>query len=248
MELKNLLSKNDAITMLELIDQSLYTVTKEDLESLVRRISDLVVFDSAFCGFAKTDGRGNLKSYDFAKVDYPEAWIETYFAKGYLKVDPVLKKNFTNFPFQYWKDTYRQSPPPRQFISDSRDFGLQSGCTFGMTDLNGREGSIFSFAGSSIEYHPRTEAIIKHVVPHFNQALVRIFSTKTGRKPAELTPREQEILRWIKEGKSSWDISMIVGISARTVNYHVNNVKRKLDAVSRAQAVAIGVEQGLLDH
>ena len=248
MELKNLLSKNDAITLLELIHQSLFCTNRPDLEVMVRQVSDLIDFDSAFCGIAKTDASGNLNSYDFAQADYPTDWLDLYFAKGYLGVDPVLRENFTNFSCQYWEDTYRKSPPPREFVADARDFGLKSGYTYGASSADGREGSLFSFAGSRIEQHPRTEAIIRHVIPHFHQALLRVFASGKGKRAANLTAREREILRWLKEGKSSWDISKIFGISARTVNYHVTNVKQKLDAVSRAQAVAIGVEQGLIEH
>ena len=62
-----------------------------------------------------------------------------------------------------------------------------------------------------------------------------------------LSLREKEVLNWIKQGKSTWDISVILGISRSTVNFHVNNILQKLDAVSRAQAVAIAIEQGLID-
>ena len=60
------------------------------------------------------------------------------------------------------------------------------------------------------------------------------------------TDREQQVLHWLKEGKSSWDISMILAISERTVNFHVQNIKRKTNAVSRAQAVATAMHLGLL--
>lgn len=61
-----------------------------------------------------------------------------------------------------------------------------------------------------------------------------------------LTLREKEVVRWIKKGKSSWEIAAILGISERTVNFHVNNIKQKLNVVSRTQAVAIAIEQGLI--
>ncbi len=55
------------------------------------------------------------------------------------------------------------------------------------------------------------------------------------------------MLNWIKEGKSSWEISVILGVSERTIKFHVCNVMRKLDAVTRTHAVAIAIEQGLID-
>ncbi|RJQ14705.1 MAG: response regulator [Nitrospiraceae bacterium] len=62
-----------------------------------------------------------------------------------------------------------------------------------------------------------------------------------------VTPREKEVLAWLKEGKSSRDISLILGISDRTVNFHINNVMHKLNAVSRMHAVAIAVEKAIID-
>ena len=54
-----------------------------------------------------------------------------------------------------------------------------------------------------------------------------------------LSPREREVLRWLRCGKTSWAISLILRISERTVNYHVNNIMRKLDVSNRMQAVSV---------
>ncbi len=62
-----------------------------------------------------------------------------------------------------------------------------------------------------------------------------------------LSMREREVLKWLKSGKSSWDISVILGISERTVNFHINNVMKKLEAVTRTQAVATAIENELID-
>jgi DNA-binding CsgD family transcriptional regulator len=54
-----------------------------------------------------------------------------------------------------------------------------------------------------------------------------------------LSKREREVLGWLRMGKTSWDISVILRISERTVNYHVNNIIRKLGVVNRMQAVSM---------
>lgn len=53
-----------------------------------------------------------------------------------------------------------------------------------------------------------------------------------------LTNRESECIRWVAHGKSDAEISALVGISARTVRYHLHNAKTKLGAVSRLEALA----------
>jgi LuxR family quorum-sensing system transcriptional regulator CciR len=61
-----------------------------------------------------------------------------------------------------------------------------------------------------------------------------------------LTKREIECLEWIANGKSSWDIGQILGISTDTVNYHVKKTLRKLDVSSRTTAVVKAISLGLI--
>jgi LuxR family quorum sensing-dependent transcriptional regulator len=53
-----------------------------------------------------------------------------------------------------------------------------------------------------------------------------------------LSPREHDCLSYVAEGKTDWEISVILGISQRTAKFHVENARRKLGANNRAQAVA----------
>lgn len=53
-----------------------------------------------------------------------------------------------------------------------------------------------------------------------------------------LTARERDALAWVAEGKSDWEIAIILGLSETTVRFHVDNARKKLGAVNRAQAVA----------
>ena len=62
----------------------------------------------------------------------------------------------------------------------------------------------------------------------------------------DLTARQIECLRWSAEGKSSWDIAQILGISPRTVDEHLDNACRKLGVKRRAQAAVTAARAGLL--
>jgi len=61
-----------------------------------------------------------------------------------------------------------------------------------------------------------------------------------------ITAREKEILQHLKSGRSSRDIAGTLGISERTVKFHVGNILRKLQASNRIEAVVVAMEQGLL--
>lgn len=52
-----------------------------------------------------------------------------------------------------------------------------------------------------------------------------------------LSPREIEIMHWVKAGKTNQEVGMILDISAFTVKNHMQRIFKKLDVMNRAQAV-----------
>jgi DNA-binding NarL/FixJ family response regulator len=72
-----------------------------------------------------------------------------------------------------------------------------------------------------------------------------------GRRPAELveplTPREQQVLRLLAGGFANKHIAHDLGISEHTAKFHVGRILGKLDAATRAEAVAIGLRDGLIE-
>ena len=61
-----------------------------------------------------------------------------------------------------------------------------------------------------------------------------------------LSPREREVLRLVAQGLSSKAIGRRLFISERTVAQHLTAVFHKLGVNTRAQAVALAVQRGLL--
>ncbi len=62
----------------------------------------------------------------------------------------------------------------------------------------------------------------------------------------KLTAREIEVLRWVANGKSAWEIGEILHITKRTVDEHVQTAVRKLGAVNRTHAVALALSDGII--
>jgi len=56
--------------------------------------------------------------------------------------------------------------------------------------------------------------------------------------PLGLTRRQAEVLYWVAEGKTDWEISAILGVSARTVQKHVEHIFTKLGVETRTAAAA----------
>jgi DNA-binding CsgD family transcriptional regulator/tetratricopeptide (TPR) repeat protein len=64
--------------------------------------------------------------------------------------------------------------------------------------------------------------------------------------PAELTPREVEVLGLVAEGLTNPQVAQRLFLSPRTVQRHLNSVYRKLGVSSRTAATRLALEHGLL--
>jgi DNA-binding NarL/FixJ family response regulator len=66
------------------------------------------------------------------------------------------------------------------------------------------------------------------------------------RRPTALSAREREVLQLVADGLANKQIARSLGISERTVKFHVTSILNKLGAENRAHAVAIAAQRGLL--
>ena len=81
--------------------------------------------------------------------------------------------------------------------------------------------------------------------PHDLETLLAAPVTIAAEVPV-LTPRELEVLRMLAEGEANKTIAWKLGISEHTAKFHVASILTKLDAGSRAEAVAIGIRKGMI--
>lgn len=62
----------------------------------------------------------------------------------------------------------------------------------------------------------------------------------------EPSVREREVLELLARGATDREIADLLGLSPATVQTHVRNAKAKLGARTRAQAVALALQNGLI--
>ena len=66
------------------------------------------------------------------------------------------------------------------------------------------------------------------------------------RQQPDLTPREREVLRLLAAGNSNKELADALNISLATVKVHIANLREKLGALDRTQAVVIAYKKGIL--
>lgn len=245
---EQVLSRGDAFGLLDIIHSSIFCTTEKEFRELIQDVKKLIPFDFAACLMGNKSGEDVVARYELINISYPDEWLYYYVTKKFHLIDPIVRENFANYSLQFWQDTYRKYGPPKTFIKDAEDFNLRKGYSIGLRNLSATEGSLFSFAGNSIEHSTRTQAVLQCLAPHLHRAFSNLLShddKKTG--PIRLTPREKEILLWVKEGKSNWDISKILFISQDTVKFHMKNIFHKLNTTNRSHAIAIALGCKLIE-
>ena len=66
-------------------------------------------------------------------------------------------------------------------------------------------------------------------------------------KLVDLNDREVEALTWVARGKTSAEIAQILGLSKRTIDFHIDNARSKLGAATRTEAVIKAADGGLIE-
>ena len=88
--------------------------------------------------------------------------------------------------------------------------------------------------------------LLVFLAEHAHDRMRQIFvPASAGNRPL-LSARETELMALARRGLSDEEIAVATGISVRTVRFHFDNVRRKFQARSRAQAIAIAINLHLL--
>lgn len=242
------LTKQELVEILECIDYSLNISQEEgSFCELINCIKAFIPHDFAICGLVEVEKKALSRVKEVVNVSYPKEWMKIYFKNNFQVTDPIMRTHLSTFKPQIWSKTYQRNPGiDLKFLSAAQDFGLSEGLTYGIFEPADSTGTIISFSGSSVEPSNQQVTCLKIIVPYIHQTAIRVFRKITILKETgvslPLSAREIEVLKWVKSGKTNWEISAILNISERTSKFHVSNIINKLNASTRGHAVAKALE------
>jgi len=204
-------------------------------------------FERVFAGTMPSFGDNAAQQRSHLILDHwPQNWIARYLSRGYLSVDPTIRRVRAGGPAFYWRDLVetRDDLAAQRVMDEAADFGLREGLTVSLLTLDGAAVG-FSLAGGQIEHNPRLKGMMTLVAAY---ALGQCFDLNQvpGAASAALTSREIDVLRWVAEGKSDRDIGEILSISEHTVDKYLRSAFAKLGAANRASVVAKAIRARLI--
>ncbi len=193
-----------------------------------------------------------LGKSEFINVDNtPPQFSDTYCDPALQRRDPVMQHcKRQSVPIIWDQDTYVEQGLG-ELWEHQAEFGYRTGIAMA---LHLPEGKHFMFGVDREQALPSDPEALQRLVAdlqlfavHAQDSAIRLLVPPPQQPecPA-LTPRELETLRWTMEGKTAWEVGAVLGISERTVVFHVSNAMHKLGTVSKQQAVLKALRLGLI--
>lgn len=231
----------------ELISQMSALTTEKDLFERLKTEARNIGFEHCAYGLRLPIQLANPKTVMFST--YPDTWQARYASENYLDIDPTVRHCTTSLiPLVWTNDLFRQAP---NFWEEARSHGLQYGWTQSSVDIQGIRGMLTLSRANE----PLCEAELQDkwhqmvwLTQVVHQCMSRLVVSRTlPTASAKLSSREKEVLRWTAEGKTSGEISTIMNIAERTVNFHIANAIEKLNCANKTAASVRAALLGLLN-
>jgi LuxR family transcriptional activator of conjugal transfer of Ti plasmids len=230
----------------EFVDSIVTARDDQDFERVAARAAARLGF-RWFAYLKIVDGAPKLIS------SYPKSWTSRYFDLHYERLDPVVQRARLDHDLFGWTSGVavpQGTKEQRRFFEEAASFGIQGGVTI---PIRGGFGGIAAFTLASDDRGLRPERLIAHskdvlhlVGLYFHAHLAARQSRQAPLADPVLSPRERQCIAWSARGKTASDTAVLMGISPRTVTFHLENARRKLDAASIAQCVAEALRRRLL--
>ncbi|MEM9012430.1 MAG: LuxR family transcriptional regulator [Pseudomonadota bacterium] len=186
-------------------------------------------------------------------TNYPDEWRDRYQRKLYRFYDPVaVTTRSSRLPF-FWGDgpfLRRFRKDQRIVFHEARQFDITAGYSIPIAGHHGDLGVFSIVAGRPQEIDDAVlgaggSLYLRAVQTHdFMARLLAPFDPPE--KDFGLSVREIECLRWTADGKTTDQIADVTTISPATVNFHLKNAIRKLEASNRHHAAIIAIRSGVI--
>lgn len=225
------------MNLLETIHEDCTGIT--DSQKLFQRIdsfSKRIGFDYCCYGFRhhRSATQSEVRVFD----SYPAGWMAHYSQKGFLDIDPTVAVGAQTERLLSWRDP--SLPAADALWRDAHDFGLNHGVARSNWGPHGEFG-LLSFGRTTEDLKPVELSSLQvgmGVLSHYtHESMSRLL--RPQRPPfdvASLSAREREVLLWTAEGKTADEIGDILGISTRTVNFHIRNCLDKTGCRNKVQS------------
>lgn len=177
---------------------------------------------------------------------YPNSWIDYYKEKNFHLSDPVCHLARQASSHLFWnyselKNMEKLETGSEKYINEALAFGIHSGVSIQICPNTNNSKGVITLSKKINSAHSDLKSIEFPFLREWGLLLekkLQSFMPKFQKKNA-LTNRQEEFLYEVSQGKSAKLIALQNGISYRTVEYHLEEAKKRLNASTITQAAVI---------
>ncbi len=177
---------------------------------------------------------------------YSKAWNHRYQQQGLCLIDPLIKIGMRGNQSILWDDV---SDEREEFWQEAKANGIATGWSK-PTHMAAGNSSLLSFSRGPSPISPKElHAQIPYLIwltSIADEGFQKVLNIHQHNIDSELTPREVEVMKWSADGKTLHEIGVILSLSSRTVEFHVKNATKKLNAPNKMSAVVKAALLGLI--
>jgi LuxR family quorum sensing-dependent transcriptional regulator len=177
---------------------------------------------------------------------WPEGWTDLYTKLDFVQNDPVVAHCFRSIvPFQWAEAPYDPltSPKSKEVMERATDFRMNQGFC---VPIHGGDGfqAVVTVAGERIEIDKQIRRALHLMSLYVHSRAAELCSPKEVQPHRLLTRREREVLQWTAAGKTSWEISQILGVAESTITTHIKAAAAKFDTTNRVATIVTALRRG----
>ena len=213
----------------------------EEGKAVLQRIADDFQFRSGFLIEFKPDLKGAVRILD-TSPDRAAEWVRLFREVGMLPAVSGMKS---------LRDDHLMARPPltdfesqHPYLPFARKHDLLESVSVPISEGESFTG-IVGFSGD-VAHAGDGEMALKVLAYSLFSQLRAVSRSSRQDAPQILTPREREVMQLSAEGMTSAAIAERLGMAARTVNQHVDNVGDKLGTRNRVHTIAELLRRDLL--
>lgn len=186
-----------------------------------------------------------------AMSNYHPEWQSGYFKRGYLAIDPVIRRARSLKRAFTWGDEQQMpqtSKAERSFFTHAAEFGIRSGIT---VPIKTAYGSIAMFTLASEEPAIDLDREIDPVeaasaVAQLHARLNLTDPTPSAEGPVGLDPKGAAFLSWIAVGKTMEEAAELEGVKYNSVRVKIAETKKRFDVHTLTHLTAVAIRRKLI--
>ena len=217
-------------------------------DALVRALRPFGMTTYAIGAFPHPD---NPYPAPFVVSNWPTDWEETYNAERMGEHDPILHAlQINSIPISA-RDIreglagFTPSAAELSVLDAAGAMGRPNGLAVPIFGAQGYRG-LGCVCGPGPDPDPRSRIVMQFLVGHAHDRMRALYAAEVGAGMPRLSLREREMLNAARRGFSDEEIAQAAAITVRTVRFHFENARRKLEARNRTEAIAKAVQLQLL--